>query len=78
MEDDQRMTDWDDRPAIQLTGLGQQAYDILTWVQQDIAGRVAEGQDKLAPLVAAAAGDAAAWAEVSGVATILERYADAP
>lgn len=72
------MTDWDDGPAIQLTGPGQQAYDVLAWVQQDIAGRVAEGQDKLAPLVAAAADDDAARAEVSGVATILERYADAP
>jgi len=63
--------------SLVLTGPGRQAYTILRWVQQDIPHRVAEGQKKIAPLVAAAMGNEEAQAEVSGVATYLERYADA-
>lgn len=63
-------------PEIQLTGPGQQAYAILRWVQGDIPGRVAEGQKRLAPLIASTAADEQAQAEVSGVAAYLMRYAD--
>jgi hypothetical protein len=67
----------DDEPEISLTRLGRQGYEILRWVQEDIPGRVAAGQAKLAPLIAEAAGDDDARAEMSGVATYLMRYADA-
>jgi hypothetical protein len=70
-------TEPETEPEIRLTGPGQQAYDILAWVQKDIPGRVAEGQKRLAPVIAATAGDEQARAEVSGVATYLTRYADA-
>jgi hypothetical protein len=63
-------------PEIRLTGLGEQAYEILRWVQEDISGRVTEGQKRLAPVMAATAGDDEARAEVSGVSAYLMRYAD--
>jgi hypothetical protein len=63
-------------PEILLTGPGEQAYEILRWVQEDIPGRVAEGQKRLAPVITVASGDEQARAEVSGVSAYLMRYAD--
>lgn len=60
--------------SAETTEPGRAAYKVLRWVQEDPAGRAAEGLDRLDEIAASADGDDEASMEVSGVYGYLSKY----